>query len=204
MPAEPIPNGKLVLGRQERESVILDIGNISVKVTVTEIRGNAVRLGFDAPMCVNITREELKAAVAERVKEPEPRKPLTDAEAEAMVRTVCDAVSGTLPSAKAKALDDETEIALAVGRVVEALHRDGECWVRAAGFAPKRLEAAVVAKLKTDPQFVITIKTPWGGTPQPHAAMVVDPEVVAPSALTVRKRRGKKLPTDGQEVSKCG
>lgn len=46
----------LVLSRKERESVI--VGN-DVRVTVVAIRGDKVRLGFEAPSSVVIHREEV-------------------------------------------------------------------------------------------------------------------------------------------------
>lgn len=46
----------LVLSRKERESVIVDN---DVRVTVVAIRGDKVRLGFEAPSSVGIHREEV-------------------------------------------------------------------------------------------------------------------------------------------------
>lgn len=46
----------LVLTRSEDESVI--IGS-DIKVTVVEIRGSKVRLGFEAPKDVSVWREEI-------------------------------------------------------------------------------------------------------------------------------------------------
>ena len=46
----------LVLSRKERESVI--VGN-DVRVTVVAIRGDKVRLGFEAPSSVAVHREEV-------------------------------------------------------------------------------------------------------------------------------------------------
>lgn len=165
---DPIPTGKLVLGRQENESIILTIGNITVKVTVAEIRGSKVRLGFDAPHCVSITREELRAEVDARVKAIEkPRKPMTHAEVEA----VCAAVSGVLEPDERK-LSDETLVALAVGRCVEAVEQDGECWVRATAMIPKRLEEAVIARLKTEPRYEVARRRRALVGYEPHVSLV--------------------------------
>ena len=46
----------LILTRRPDESVIID-GNIKIKIL--GVRGNQVRLGFEAPAEVNIVREEL-------------------------------------------------------------------------------------------------------------------------------------------------
>jgi len=48
----------LVLSRKVNESVIIDGG---IRVMVVGIRGNQVRLGFEAPSGVRIFREELGA-----------------------------------------------------------------------------------------------------------------------------------------------
>jgi carbon storage regulator len=47
----------LVLSRKTNESILID-GNI--RVTVTRIRGNQVRLGIEAPGTVRVYREELR------------------------------------------------------------------------------------------------------------------------------------------------
>ena len=46
----------LVLSRKKNEKVMLDGG---ITVTVVELRGDKVRLGFEAPTNVNIAREEV-------------------------------------------------------------------------------------------------------------------------------------------------
>lgn len=46
----------LVLSRKVNESLIIDS---HIKVTVVAIRGNAVRLGVDAPPDVQVLREEV-------------------------------------------------------------------------------------------------------------------------------------------------
>jgi carbon storage regulator len=48
----------LVLSRKMNESVIIDGG---IRVMVVGVRGNQVRLGFEAPSGVRIFREELCA-----------------------------------------------------------------------------------------------------------------------------------------------
>jgi carbon storage regulator len=48
----------LVLSRKMNESVIIDGG---IRVMVVGVRGNQVRLGFEAPSGVRIFREELFA-----------------------------------------------------------------------------------------------------------------------------------------------
>ncbi len=57
----------LVLGRKIHERVILDKaeeggGNTRIIIEVTQIDGGQVRLGFIAPACVKIMREELLAS----------------------------------------------------------------------------------------------------------------------------------------------
>jgi carbon storage regulator len=51
----------LVLSRRKDESVVLDGG---IKVTVVDVRGDKVRLGFDAPRSVVIHRQEVYDAIA--------------------------------------------------------------------------------------------------------------------------------------------
>jgi carbon storage regulator len=61
----------LVLSRKLNESIVID-GNI--EITVVSIRGNQVRLGFNAPDSVGILREELccKPIVEAGLKPPAP------------------------------------------------------------------------------------------------------------------------------------
>ena len=47
----------LVLSRKVNEQII--IGN-NIRMTVVSIRGNQVRLGFEAPLSVPIFRDELR------------------------------------------------------------------------------------------------------------------------------------------------
>jgi carbon storage regulator len=54
----------LVLSRQENERLIFadPCWGYEIAVMVTEIRGERVRLGIEAPIFVNVRREELSAA----------------------------------------------------------------------------------------------------------------------------------------------
>jgi carbon storage regulator len=56
----------LVLTRSPNQSVVIDGG---IKVTVISVRGEKVRLGFEAPDHVGIVREEILDELAE---EPDP------------------------------------------------------------------------------------------------------------------------------------
>lgn len=47
----------LVLSRKVNEQIV--IGNI-IRMTVVSIRGNQVRLGFEAPQSISIFRDELR------------------------------------------------------------------------------------------------------------------------------------------------
>jgi carbon storage regulator CsrA len=53
--------GNLVLTRKEGEAVLLKLGVVEVRVHVVAIReqGSRVKLGFQAPPAVLISREEL-------------------------------------------------------------------------------------------------------------------------------------------------
>ena len=53
-------NTMLVLSRKKEESIII---NDNIVVTVVEIRGDKVRLGFDAPKEVPIHRREVYEAI---------------------------------------------------------------------------------------------------------------------------------------------
>ena len=56
----------LVLSRHRDESVM--IGD-DVKITVVEIRGDKVRLGFDVPKIVPVHRQEVYEAIQKRKRE---------------------------------------------------------------------------------------------------------------------------------------
>ena len=58
----------LVLSRKPGEKVIIG-GNITI--TVLEVKGNKVRLAFEAPSCVGIMREELIARQQECESDPD-------------------------------------------------------------------------------------------------------------------------------------
>lgn len=49
----------LVLSRKRGEKVMCKVGGVEVAVTVIEVRGDKVRLGFEAPHEVKIFRDEL-------------------------------------------------------------------------------------------------------------------------------------------------
>jgi carbon storage regulator len=53
----------LVLSRQKHEKVILELGSLKIVVMVSEIRGDKVRLGFEAPKEMVIHREEVYEAI---------------------------------------------------------------------------------------------------------------------------------------------
>jgi len=50
----------LVLSRKKSESIMI---NDDITITIVEIRGDKVRLGFDAPEEVSIHRREVYAAI---------------------------------------------------------------------------------------------------------------------------------------------
>ena len=49
----------LILGRRRNESVIIGEGKNKIRVTVVDIRGDKIRLGFEASKEVQIFREEI-------------------------------------------------------------------------------------------------------------------------------------------------
>ena len=49
----------LVLTRKEGESIILQIGEDKIEITLTEIRSNSVRLGIEAKEDYKIIRKEI-------------------------------------------------------------------------------------------------------------------------------------------------
>lgn len=53
----------LVLSRHENETIVIDG---CIKITVVEIRGNQIRLGFEAPQDVSVWRGELVASTTKR------------------------------------------------------------------------------------------------------------------------------------------
>jgi len=53
----------LVLSRKKNEAVVVDLGDRVIEVTVVEIRGDKVRLGFTAPKEVPVHRREVYDAI---------------------------------------------------------------------------------------------------------------------------------------------
>ena len=49
----------LVLSRRPSERILLEVAGVEIWVVFVEQRGNAARIGIDAPDCVNIVREEI-------------------------------------------------------------------------------------------------------------------------------------------------
>jgi len=61
----------LVLSRKQNQAIVID-GNI--RITVTSIRGNQVRLGIEAPAAVAIFREELCGSSPANEESPQPAR----------------------------------------------------------------------------------------------------------------------------------
>jgi len=59
----------LVLSRKRNEVIHLHASDGLVAVMVSDIRGDRVKLGFEAPAAVNIVRKELEGSLA-----PQPRE----------------------------------------------------------------------------------------------------------------------------------
>ena len=58
----------LVLARKTGEAVIVTVGKEKIRVMVSDIRGDNVRIGFDAPRHITIHREEIQGEIdAERL-----------------------------------------------------------------------------------------------------------------------------------------
>lgn len=53
----------LVLARKKNESIVIELPGGNITVTVAEIRGDKVRLGFVAPKEVPIHRQEVHDAI---------------------------------------------------------------------------------------------------------------------------------------------
>jgi carbon storage regulator len=51
----------LILSRKQNESIV--VGN-SIRITVVEVSGGGVRLGFEAPSDISIYREEIHLEIA--------------------------------------------------------------------------------------------------------------------------------------------
>ena len=61
-----VPNwsgGMLVLSRKKNESIVIDVGDKLITVTVVEVRGDKVRLGIEAPREVPVHRQEVYDAI---------------------------------------------------------------------------------------------------------------------------------------------
>ena len=52
----------LVLSRRPKESLRITFGERTLTVTVIEMLGNKIRLGFDGPRDIQVTRSELLPA----------------------------------------------------------------------------------------------------------------------------------------------
>jgi len=50
----------LILSRREGESVILETSEGPISVAITNVDGNQIKMGLDAPESVKILREELR------------------------------------------------------------------------------------------------------------------------------------------------
>ena len=55
----------LVLTRQKEQKIIVEIGGQRMTITVADVRGDKIRLGFDAPANFKIYRQEIYDAVLE-------------------------------------------------------------------------------------------------------------------------------------------
>jgi carbon storage regulator len=53
----------LILSRKKNEAVIITVGDQRIRVTLVAIRGDKVRLGFDASKTVTIHRTEIQERV---------------------------------------------------------------------------------------------------------------------------------------------
>lgn len=49
----------LVLSRKQGETVVVECGGANVEVTVVDVRGDKIRIGFNAPREVVIHRKEV-------------------------------------------------------------------------------------------------------------------------------------------------
>ena len=53
----------LVLSRKRNESIVVTVQGIDITIVIVEIRGDKVRLGFEAPKEVDIHRQEVYEAI---------------------------------------------------------------------------------------------------------------------------------------------
>ncbi len=49
----------LVLERKPNQVVVVKANGVEIRVMITSVRGNSVKIGFEAPQEVRIVREEL-------------------------------------------------------------------------------------------------------------------------------------------------
>lgn len=49
----------LILTRRAGDRFFLQVGDMEITITTLTIKGQQVRVGIDAPACVNIVREEV-------------------------------------------------------------------------------------------------------------------------------------------------
>ena len=61
-------NGKdaaamLILTRQKDQKIIVEVGGQRMTIVITDVRGDKVRVGFDAPPAFKILRQELYESV---------------------------------------------------------------------------------------------------------------------------------------------
>lgn len=61
----------LVLSRKKNESIVIDGG---IEITVVEIRGGKVRLGFSAPKGIKVHRSEVAEAIAKELENHDQEK----------------------------------------------------------------------------------------------------------------------------------
>ena len=65
----------LILSRQCDETIEIQTTDGVIEVTVTDIRGDKVRLGFNAPRSVRINREEVAASIRRKALQLKGRNP---------------------------------------------------------------------------------------------------------------------------------
>lgn len=53
----------LVLSRKKGEAVVISLGDLRVSMTIVEVRGDKVRVGFSAPDDVQVHRSEIQEQI---------------------------------------------------------------------------------------------------------------------------------------------
>jgi len=53
----------LVLSRYQGEAIVIQIGGERVRIAISQVQGNRVRLGIEAPKSVQINREEIQEKI---------------------------------------------------------------------------------------------------------------------------------------------